>query len=53
MFWISIQILIEGLGGLQNITSVNNCISRLRVDLKDMDLVNENLLKKSGSMGIL
>lgn len=46
-------LVIEGLGGLQNITSVNNCISRLRVDLKDMGLVNENLLKKSGSMGIL
>ena len=47
------SMVVEGLGGLDNIVKVNNCISRLRVDLKDMSLVNEDLLKKTGSMGIM
>lgn len=46
-------MIVEGLGGMDNIVKVNNCISRLRVDLKDMRLVNEDLLKKTGSMGIV
>lgn len=45
--------IIEGLGGFDNIITVNNCISRLRVDVKDMSLVNEEELKKTGSMGIV
>ena len=45
--------IIEGLGGFDNITAVNNCISRLRVDVKDMSFVNEDLLKKTGSMGFV
>lgn len=47
------QIVIKGLGGKANIQTVNNCISRLRVDLADMSLVDENLLKKTGSLGIM
>lgn len=47
------SMVVEGLGGLDNIVKVNNCISRLRVDLKDMSLVDEELLKKTGSMGIM
>lgn len=45
--------IIDGLGGHDNIVAINNCISRLRVDLKDMSLVDENLLKTTGSMGIV
>lgn len=45
--------IIDGLGGFDNIVAVNNCISRLRVDVKDMSLVDEALLKKTGSMGIV
>ncbi|MCH4286254.1 PTS trehalose transporter subunit IIBC [Absiella sp. AM54-8XD] len=45
--------IIEGLGGFDNIVNVNNCISRLRVDVKDMALVDETKLKKTGSMGIV
>ena len=47
------SMVVEGLGGIDNIVTVNNCISRLRVDLKDMSLVNEEILKKTGSMGIV
>ena len=45
--------IIDGLGGFNNILAVNNCISRLRVDVKDMSLINEPLLKSTGSMGIV
>lgn len=45
--------IINGLGGFDNIVTVNNCISRLRVDVKDMSRVNEDALKKTGSMGIV
>lgn len=45
--------VIDGLGGFENIIVVNNCISRLRVDVKDMSLVKEDVLKKTGSLGIV
>lgn len=40
--------IIEGLGGFGNIGVVNNCLTRLRVDIKDMALVDEDILKKTG-----
>ena len=41
------------LGGFENIVAVNNCISRLRVDVKDMSKTDDNFLKKTGSLGII
>ncbi|PLS16212.1 PTS glucose transporter subunit IIC [Bacillus sp. M6-12] len=38
--------LIEHLGGRENIKDYTNCISRLRVFVKDPALVNKNALKK-------
>ena len=49
----TVNTIIEGLGGRDNIVVVNNCISRRRVDVKDMAAVNEDMLKKTGSMGIV
>ncbi|HHX68032.1 MAG TPA: PTS transporter subunit EIIB, partial [Gallicola sp.] len=46
------DITIEGLGGKENILSLENCISRLRIDLKNPKLVNEKGLKDSGCAGI-
>lgn len=45
--------IIEGLGGYENIVEINNCMTRLRVDIKDMSLVNEALLKTTGAMGVV
>ncbi|MGI6230389.1 MAG: PTS transporter subunit EIIC [Tractidigestivibacter sp.] len=47
-----LTLIIEGLGGVDNIVNINNCITRLRVDVKDMDQIDEDMLKKSGAMGI-
>lgn len=45
-------IVIEGLGGKDNIVNVENCISRLRVDLKDPNKVDQIKIKDSGCAGI-
>ena len=45
-------IVIEGLGGKENMLNVENCISRLRIDLKDPAIVNQIKLKESGCAGI-
>ncbi|SKA73960.1 PTS system, maltose and glucose-specific IIC component [Clostridium sp. USBA 49] len=45
--------IIEGLGGLENILDVDNCISRLRVELKDGSKVNRDLINKTKPNGIV
>lgn len=44
--------VVDGLGGAGNIEKVENCISRLRVDLKDSKLVDKEMLRESGCSGI-
>ena len=44
---------MEALGGKENIEEIDNCISRLRLVLKDTSAINENGLKKTGSLGII
>ena len=44
-------IVVEQLGGKSNIVKVENCISRLRVDLADQEKVNQECLKDSGCAG--
>ncbi len=46
-------IILEGLGGKDNIVDVTNCVTRLRVNVKDESLVkDDNFLKKSGALGV-
>lgn len=45
-------IVIEALGGKDNIVNVENCISRLRIDLKNPEVVDQIRLKDSGCAGI-
>lgn len=47
------KIIVEGLGGIENIVDVDNCISRLRVEVKDGSKVNQELIKKSKPNGII
>lgn len=42
---------IETLGGKDNIVTVDNCATRLRLELKDTSIVNEKELKKNGAKG--
>lgn len=45
--------IIEGLGGKDNINTVENCITRLRVNLKDPALINEELINRTQNRGIV
>ena len=41
-------IILEGLGGKENVTSVDNCITRLRLEIKDYTAVDEKKIKSAG-----
>ena len=45
--------IIEGLGGKANILAVENCITRLRVNLKDPSLIKEELINRTVNKGIV
>ena len=47
------EIILEGLGGKDNIVSVDNCITRLRLEVKDRLLVDEAKIKSSGASGVI
>ena len=47
------QIILEGLGGKDNLTSIDNCITRLRLEIKDQDLIDEKKIKSAGIAGII
>ncbi|CDQ38090.1 EIICBA-Glc [Virgibacillus salexigens] len=44
--------IYEGLGGDGNVTSVDNCVTRLRVEVDDMNKVDEAKIKSTGVPGI-
>lgn len=46
-------VLLEALGGRSNIIFVDSCITRLRVELKDINLVNEQEILATGATGIV
>ncbi len=46
-------IILEGLGGKKNITNIDNCITRLRVEIKDYTAVDEKKIKSAGIAGVI
>ena len=46
-------VILEGLGGKSNITSLDNCITRLRIEIKDYTKVDEKKIKSSGISGVI
>jgi len=47
------EVILEGLGGKDNVVSVDNCITRLRLEVKDRLLVDEAKIKTSGAAGVI
>ncbi len=47
------KIILEGLGGKENIVTVDNCITRLRLEVKDITKVDEAKIKTAKVSGIL
>ncbi len=46
-------IILEGLGGKKNISNIDNCITRLRVEIKDYTAVDEKKIKSAGIAGVI
>ena len=46
-------IILEGVGGKENVTSIDHCITRLRLEVKDRLLVDEKKIKSSGAAGVI
>lgn len=47
------SIILEGLGGKGNIKTLDNCITRLRLEIKDYTLVDEKKIKSAGVAGVM
>ena len=46
-------IILEGVGGKDNVESVDNCVTRLRLEIKDHTLVDEKKIKSAGVAGVV
>lgn len=47
------KIILEGIGGKENVTSIDNCITRLRLEIKDYTKVDEKKIKSAGVAGVI
>lgn len=46
------ETILVGLGGPDNIRSIDNCATRLRLEIEDMDKINESKIKSAGVPGL-
>lgn len=46
-------LILTGLGGLENLSDLDCCATRLRVTVQDPDKVSDSMLKASGASGVL
>ena len=46
-------MILKGLGGLKNVVDIDCCATRLRLTLNDSGLMDEELLKQTGSKGVV
>ncbi|PWM98445.1 MAG: PTS glucose transporter subunit IIB [Massilioclostridium sp.] len=46
-------LILEGLGGMENIKNLDCCATRLRVTVNDSGKVQDSLLKQSGAAGVI
>ena len=46
-------IILEGLGGKSNVVSLDNCITRLRLEIKDYTKIDEKKIKSAGVAGVM
>lgn len=49
----STPAILAALGGADNITSLDNCITRLRLSVADMSKVDTNALKANRAIGVV
>lgn len=46
-------VILDNIGGAQNLSKFDHCVSRLRLEVKNPDLVNEKPIKAAGIAGLL
>ncbi|PWC18895.1 PTS transporter subunit EIIB [Brenneria corticis] len=49
----NLQQLVSAFGGKENIVSLDACITRLRVEVHSLRLVNSGHLQKLGALGVI
>ncbi|MDR3595995.1 N-acetylglucosamine-specific PTS transporter subunit IIBC [Clostridium sp.] len=47
------SIILQGVGGKENIVSIDNCVTRLRLEIKDQAIVDEKVIKSAGVAGVI
>ena len=47
------KVILDNIGGAQNLSKFDHCVSRLRLEVKNPDLVNEKPIKAAGIAGLL
>lgn len=47
------QEILAGVGGSDNIVSLEPCITRLRIELRDASRLDERRLKAAGAFGVV
>lgn len=45
--------ILEGVGGKENVRTIDNCITRLRLEIRDYTRVDEKKIKASGVAGVI
>ncbi len=45
--------ILRGVGGKENVVSVDNCVTRLRLEIKDQSVVDEKVIKSAGVSGVI
>ncbi len=48
-----VEMFAKALGGIENLVVIDSCITRLRLNVKDNNLVNDKALKSLGAKGVL
>ena len=51
-YMIQAKKIYAAIGGSDNITNIDNCTTRLRLQLKDTGSINQKAIKSAGAMGI-
>ncbi len=47
------KVILDNIGGAQNLSKFDHCVSRLRLEVKNPDLVNEKPIKSAGIAGLM
>ncbi|MBQ7197452.1 MAG: PTS transporter subunit EIIB [Synergistaceae bacterium] len=47
------RIILEGLGGFENLKDINYCATRIRVLINDNTKVDEEKIKSAGVLGVV